>query len=193
VPLAAFRVGGAAAVLPSSAVAAAAALLAVILGALGTVRTARKRLRGRGLAIAAIPLGLIGAGGQAVLGYGSHLMVSTLQQSRLAIDVLKTSDAALQDSASQWHEQLASARFRTEVSAEEFEAWLKSLLEQHGQLQNATPLKGRNAFRPEGSTILLRYTGEFTNGVAGIEVLVGMDTGQPLIEDIRVGGSSPLP
>ncbi len=190
-PVMAVAWGGMKALLPATIGAAAAALAAAILGVVAIFRCRGRRRRGRGLAIAAIPIGLAAAFLELVVGVGIHQLSVSTAISRKAVLVLKSPSSALTKNAADWYDKLASKRFKATVKPEEFEAWVASIIDERGQLQNFKPAQGAGVHR-EGSAAVFKFIGQFVNGGAPIEVHVGMDDGRAKIDDIRVGGSSPL-
>lgn len=168
----------------------AAAISASVLGVVGIVRTRRRRLRGRGLAITAVVLGLIGAVLQLGIGMAVYLQFVCMRQSKAAITLLMTPSAELTDAAEKWHERAASARFQVAVTPEELAHWLEGVISEHGQLQSEERVQTRQFV--EGSSYVFTFNGQFVNGAARVVILVGMDKGRPKVDDIRVSGSSPL-
>lgn len=169
----------------------AAALAASVLGVVGIIRTRRRQRRGRGLAITAVILGLIGAGLQLLVGTAVYQQILCMRQSKAAISLLRTPTSELEKAAERWHDMAASARFQVAVTPEELADWLAGVVAEHGQLQSEQQMRSRQIV--EGTSYVFTYNGQFVNGAARVVILVGMDKGRPRVDDIRVSDSSPMP
>ena len=184
------KVAGLDGVPPATLIGALGGLAAVALGVVGILRTAGRKRRGMGMAIAAIPLGLLAAVSQFGIGTAFHHMATSQQHATKALELFKTPGDQLDDAAKSWYDEVASARFRVSVSQEELRTWLQGVLDQYGQLQSwkrdGNPKPGREA-------LLMRFQGQFVNRGAVIDVYVGLENDGSLgVDNIRVGGSSPL-
>jgi hypothetical protein len=168
----------------------AAALVASILGILGIVRTVRRRSRGRGMAIAAVILGLIGAVMQLGTGPVLHQRLVCMRHGKAALSLLRTPTSDLSAASANWHKKAASIRFQVAITPQELEEWLAGVVAEHGQLQSEVPLRSRQTM--EGSAHVFTYNGQFVNGAARVVIFVGLDNGRPKVDDIRVSDSSPL-
>ena len=176
--------------IPAILAGAAGGLLAVVLGIVGIVKTSARRRRGRGLAIAAIPLGVLAALSQLTIGSAITRFKATTEHSRKALAILETPRSRLPEEVSEWYEAMPSARFKVAVTEAQFRQWLEEVQAKHGQLQEAERSKQKPKTRD--GAIAFNFVGRFVNGATDIEVLVGLDMQGPRVDDLRVGGSSPL-
>ncbi len=166
--------------------------LGILLGIVGLFRTRGGQRKGRGLSIAAIPIGL------AVSAFTGLVILSVwyfregMQAADAATTFLKTSIVHVPEQALDFH-TAAAQRFQLAVSAEELEAWLRNVVTTHGSLQNKTTSRDRLfEIAPDQSTIY-HFTGQFVNGAAHIAVTIGRPDGvHPEVFDISVDGKSPI-
>lgn len=169
----------------------AGGLLAMVLGIVGIFRTRQFRRRGRIVAILAIPLGLVAGVFQLAVGATIYGLVSVKARGDQAIELLRCPRDETAQRAAQWHTDVASARFQASVTPENLAGWLTEVIDQYGQLQVATPLP-KNTFGSERGVTVYRLNGQFVNGSAPIELVIGFDRRtETRIDDVRVKGSSP--
>lgn len=169
----------------------AGGLLASILGIVGIFRTRKRRRRGRGVAITAIPLGLAGGCLQFLLGFLIFGVQAMTAQGKVAVKVLTSPTSELTTRAEEWRNDLGTEKFQDDVTAEQLAGWLESVIETHGQLQS-TKVNARDAFGSERGVTLYKVTGQFVNDSAPIELVMRFEKGlDPRLDDIRVDGSSP--
>lgn len=164
----------------------------ISLGIVGIFRTKGGQRRGRGLSIAAIPIGLVVS---VVTGLMILIMVflwQALQAASKATSVLKTSKVHVAEKAAEFYDQ-CSRRFQLAVSPEEFENWLTGVIDKHGSLLN-TRKENPRVTQQLGGEFTINYTGEFVNGAANIAVTLGGSDGfHPEVFDIAVDGVSAIP
>jgi hypothetical protein len=163
--------------------------IGIILGIVGIVRTSGRRRRGKGLAIAAIPIGLI-VSVLTVLAvmtvYGIMLMSKhALEQA----NVLKGSQATISERALAFYEG-GSKRFHANLTADEFEKWLAAVTAKHGALQSVK--QGSPFITGDNDGMAFNLVGDFVNGSALISVTVGWDGVGPVVDDIEVDGVSAI-
>ena len=91
------RSGGVNGMLLGAIVGALGGLAAAVLGIIGIFRTARRRRRGRGLAIAAIPMGLVAAMSQGISGVALSTYTATHMTGSNAVRILATSQEQLHE------------------------------------------------------------------------------------------------
>ncbi len=163
---------------------AVAAPFGLIFGIVGITKTGGNRLRGRGLAIAAIPISLVSGVAGVFFGLGMAVFASVaIFQVRLP-EVL-SADAAHVEDAMAVLRDVATKDFNDAVSDEQLTAWLIAVGTKHGKLNGPVP--------PPVSTAgnLITYTGQFASGSADISLRSGLDGFALKIDDIMVAGSSP--
>ncbi len=177
-------------------------LLAMVLGIVGIVRTRRRtdagsevglpprRRRGRGVAIAAIPIGLVAGVLQVAVGASLYRMQVSLQFSEKALKLLGTSSSNIEEAVDDWYAEKTSARFQAACSPEKLAGWLRETLAERGQIQHVK--KDRNFLEVTPTAFVVKLNGNFVNGGAPLRVHVGIEGMEPKVVDIEVGGSSPL-
>jgi hypothetical protein len=171
-------------------------LLGLVLGIVGILNTRGGRLGGRGLAIAAVVIAVVGAGLQGVVGVGSYygyrVLRDGMQLAEDSIAPLRASVTRLEEFAPKAY-ALSSARFQQKVSQEQFNEWLKEVLGKHGQLQSFAPGQPPIEKSDSPDTLTLHLLGKFLNGTAAIDFKIAIGGDRVEFDDIRVEGDSPLP
>ncbi len=168
------------------------AILGIIFGVVGIVVTGGGRRRGRGLAIAAIPIsivtGLIGA----FLLIGIVWVVKMNAVTRQVEMVL----AATGDSAKATDDLLANSShsFQEKVSRQRLTEWLNEVHRKHGTLTSLEQRMTGNSFAAESEKAVWSLPAKFTNGSAMVRVHFQQQSlTTPLVDDIDVDGVSPRP
>ena len=171
-------------------------LLGLIFGIVGIAATSGGRRRGRGLAIAAIPIALVVGAGQGYLGYYAGVVMHRMAVfPARVVPVFKASAVKVPEAAAEAYRH-SSAGFRQSVSEEQFQAWVAEVIAEHGQLQkckaSARPFEGDPK---KGGAVIAHLAGDFVNSSAVIDVVMVMnkEKGDWEFDDIRVDGDSPLP
>ncbi len=170
-------------------------IVGLILGIVGIVVTAGGKRRGRGLAIAAIPISLLVMAGQGLLIYFVVYFIHEMKQFPPPVEAaFRASSTRIPEAAADAYEW-SSARFRQEVSPEQFAEWVAGIVQKHGQLQEAEFVQPSWMEKPPvGETLILHRTGRFVNGTAAIDIEIARE-GKGIdfrFDDIRVDGESPL-
>jgi hypothetical protein len=169
------------------------AALTVVGGIVGLIRARGGRQRGRGFGIAAIPIGVIAIFTQVVIGAGIYAFVTVAEQSHAAVKILAIAQSDIPQKTDEWYDARTTKQFKANVTKEDFAAWVRSVLDKHGQLQNSELDRKAKAKR-EHEVITMRYTGRFVNGGAPIDVSMFFDDGSgPKVDNIRVGDKSARP
>ncbi len=170
----------------------AGGVLAALLGIIGIFRTKRRIRRGRGLAIAAIPIGVVGAFFQITVALGVDFVLGNIDFGNDAVTILKTPQAEITERAQEWYSQRTSKSFQTEVSVEKFESWLSSIIEERGQMQSFK-INPRGAVGIKGTrgAVPIAFQGKFVSGSTSVVLLITMDGTDRKVNDILVGGASP--
>lgn len=161
----------------------------MILGIVALFRSRGRRLRGRGLAIAAIPIGL----GVSVFTAGTVSFYMGIQylgrEAYATCRAFRNPKSAVAGAAESTYHQ-AAERLKLAVTPEAFVEWAQASAAKHGALQRlrfASP-----KFTMEGSETTFHYTGEFVNGSAHLAVTMGWHEGKPQLHDLEIDGQSPL-
>ncbi len=169
-------------------------LVGIIAGIMGISSTSGGRRRGRGLAIAAIPISLLtGAGCVLVITIVVTAIRSTLEVTKTVERVLKSrgaSDTDLQELIdSTMTERAAGA-----TSPEQIRQWAERVIADKGSLAevifqfNFEPASGDS-----GTDIVFVFPCRFVNGTSDVRVAIATASAggmKPLIDDIEVGGHS---
>lgn len=166
-------------------------LLASLLGVIGIFRTRHRSRRGRMVAIAAIPLGLLGGFLQVVFGFMSFGFLGVKMEGDRAVQLLRTPAASIAEQAASWRSEHGSKRFQANVTEEAMAGWLADVVAKHGQMQS-TSVSRNDMFRQDRGAMVYRLNGQFVNDTAPVEMIIGFESNmQPRVDDIRVDGSSP--
>ncbi len=168
------------------------ALVGLILGVVGIVRTAGGRRRGRGLAIAAIPISLV-TGALGVLAFaGSYFFLSAINHVSTGLPAIMGTEVTDEGEAADLLVSLMADKRRDQVSAERAVAWLSQVAEKHGTLVEAAMDQTQQSGRKRGGGILINLDGKFVNGHTNITVIIDPETfwGTPKLLDISVDGMS---
>jgi len=163
--------------------------LGLVLGTVGIVQTRGGRRRGRGLAIAAVPISIVTIGLGLFVGYMSYKMYDQMFVRFNGVASLlesNPSEAEIND-ALQKH---CSQDFRDSVSPERMREWLESIHQDHGTLVSKA-----EAPQPVQRTnqIALKFECKFVNGTAPIVIVYSKDSFELRVDDIEVDGQSPRP
>ena len=160
------------------------AALGLVFGIFGILATRGGRLRGRGLAVASIPISILSGAVSLLI-----LLAITMGQELIAINnglaTLLKSEAARTEAALTQFRANCSDNFREAVSDDDLRAWLDQVQAKHGTLVSfgpPTPSEQRLAFHMEG---------KFTGGVADIEIRGVMTRWHLRLDDVLIDGSSP--
>lgn len=167
------------------------AVLGILLGIVGIVVTKEGVRRGRGLAIAAIPISLVtgSIGALMVLGFVSLGKMTT---------ATRQVEAALASSADEGAKKIdfimanSTVDFQQKVGREKLVQWVAEVNKKHGKLVELD-----RAFKPGTMTssrenAVLSYPGKFVNGQALLQVhFEQRSLTTPLIDNIEVDGLSP--
>lgn len=144
-------------------------VLGVIFGLIGIGKTGPDRLRGRGLAIGAIVVGLLVGVGQGVLGYAGY------QSLRIMINAKQWLLAEMQDphsgdtAAMQNLRKCSTAEFNKAVTEARLKEWVEAVTAKHGRLQDIKASRRNIENTPTGLTMFME--GHFAKGIAEIELL----------------------
>ena len=164
--------------------------LGVVLGIVGIFRTGRGSRRGRGLAIAAIPIGMVMSGFVAMIGVTGYHMFATVRRAAEIAAVLQTSSVRISEEATEFYDH-QPRRFQLAVSRGDFEAWLAAAIQKHGSLQSVKPATRAVKIDPITREWTINLVGEFVNGSAHVGVVFAPPgAGEPQLRDISVDGVS---
>ena len=164
------------------------AVLGLILAIVGVARTSGGVRRGRGLAIAAIPISVLTGVFSVFLLLGLLLAQSFMAQLNDVKAALSSADAA---SAAVALRGLCSDDFNATVSDDDLRRWVEEVRAKHGKLVNL----GLSTSRPRpvpGEPRSLVLEAKFVNGPAALKIkLAREDLTHQTIDDIEIDGSSP--
>ncbi|UCF33327.1 MAG: DUF4190 domain-containing protein [Phycisphaerales bacterium] len=168
-------------------------ILGLVFGLVGLGSTAGGRRRGRGLAIAAIPLSLLTGFASGLFVYASLSAMRNLITISSRIEpIFQANDAALDD-ALKAVLAMTTPEFQQEASPEDFRQWLEDVEAEHGKLVELT-LDPNMPAETTGDKVVLVLPAKFVQGPATIRVTLkgtGPLNTRLLIDDLSVGDSSP--
>lgn len=165
------------------------ALLGLILGVVGILKTRGGQRRGRGLAVAAIPISLV----MACLSILAVILTILGVRGKAVVDQLPTvlaADSSATAEAVSALRALASDDFNAEVDNEALEEWLQEVGAKHGRLVEVlqiSPVQPKTS--PSGAKAL-NLDGKFINGPAGIAITFKRVGWNVKIDNIAVDGVS---
>lgn len=169
------------------------AVLGLILGIVGVVNTSGNRRRGRGLAVAAIPISVV-----AGVGFVMVLFVIMVSREMVAIGdqvrpVLAADAAGSPESVSELRE-FTSESFDKQVSDEKLAAWLKEIEATRGKLASLVfnPQTPDSAGKTPDGKPFMSFDAKFVTGPTTVKITYGVSGGWHVtLDDIAVGGVSP--
>lgn len=168
------------------------AILGIILGIAGIVVTRGGQRRGRGLAIAAIPISLV-TGGLGALFLVTGVMVWRMGEMSKRIETALSASSADVIASTIEIYALGSPDFQSAAPKDRIETWLADVKRKHGTLSGFEK-QDDLGFVTRNSTagFALNLRGKFTNGPALVRVRFSPNyILEPRIDDIDVDGSSP--
>jgi hypothetical protein len=169
--------------------AAIPAIFGLILSIVGIRATRDGRRRGRGLAIAAIPISIItgiGSLGLGVFGYASFALA---RYTKTLPNVL-SADAPSPEQAISILRNTATSDFNESVSDERLVSWLQAVLQTDGRLialGSVKPVKSTGV----ANFWTVQFAGKFVNGLRTIELDLATSDWTFHLNDIRIAGKSP--
>ena len=168
--------------------------IGVILGIIGIIVTRGGRRRGRGLAIAAIPIGVLMSLFVVVLTVSAFAVWESMKTATAATKILKTSTVHVHETADEFY-TAQDERFRLAVAQPQFEAWVAGVIKKHGSLQNVklateSPPKAN----PQTGEWSFNFVGEFVNGTALVTVVMApLGVDEPQVRNLIVDGVPAIP
>ena len=167
-------------------------LVGIILAIVGIIATSNQQRRGRGLAIAAIPISLVSILAGGLLWAGGILSGIQVTKSLAATQMLFQADSDELAAAADEMLELTTQDFQDSVSSERLIEWAKSICSKHGKLTN---VQFSTDAPPPGTEAVLLLQAKFVNGTAVIRLTLGQSFESlnklVTIDDIEVAGSSP--
>lgn len=167
------------------------AVLGIILGIVGIIVTKQGVRRGRGLAIAAIPISVVtgSIGGLIVLGIVSLGQMTTT--TRQFEGVLAGSGADVSKKIDYIYAH-ATPDFQNKISRERLAEWLAEMGRKHGKLVELDRKMIPGTLTSSGSNAVLNYPGKFVNGQGLVQFhFEQRSLTKPLLDDVEIDGSSP--
>jgi hypothetical protein len=167
------------------------ALLGLVLGIVGILRTGGGQRRGRGLAIAAIPISLVMGVLSLSIAFSAYMAMQAKDVLEQVPTVLAADSAGTMAAASALR-QLATTGFNDDVGDAALEAWLKQVAEKHGRLAQPPQLsRVQPPAQPDQKTRAINFEGKFINGTASVSITFDSSDWEVKIDDIAVDGVSP--
>ena len=167
------------------------AVLGLIFGIVGIITTSGGRRRGKGLAIAAIPISLAMGVLSVVLLLGILFYTSAKVIPVKLHAALGADSATVADSANALRE-IGSAAFNDKVSTEALQAWITQINAKHGQLTSISRDSQQFMSTMPDGVVHLNFSGKFVNGQAAIRLIFKAEQVWSMrIDDIEIDGSSP--
>lgn len=166
------------------------AILALIFGVVGIFATSDGKRRGRGLAIAAIPISVVTGAVAVVVVLLAIVSLRMVEVPKKLESVFVSGDIAAQTSRLR---MFAGDKFNQSVSDETLQAWLAGVREQHGTMTGLT-LNLATAFSDaDDGSPRLSAKGKFVNGEATVRLtFAAEDLWNAKLADVEVDGVSPL-
>ncbi len=167
------------------------ALGGLIFGVVGIFKTRGGQLRGRGLAVAAIPISL-------VMGCLSVLLVISvivIVRGGAIVDQLPTiltADSATTTEAVSALRAITSQDFNADVTTEALQDWLKEVGANHGRLVAVPELSPVQTKTSQDGGKAMNFDGKFVSGPASITITFKREGWNVKIDDLAIDGVSPL-
>ena len=165
------------------------AVLGIILGIAGIAVTRNEQRRGRGLAIAALPISMITGLFGFVMVYGGITFWNMYKTSEQLVPVLSAPSDQIAAGADTIL-KMSSKSFQGDVPRARLEQWLTEVNRKHGNLaklerdMDVRPV----TTNPNGQPVL-NIRGKFTNGPALIRIAFVSETFfEPKLDDIEIDG-----
>ncbi len=164
------------------------AVLGLILGIIGCFTTSGGRRRGKGLAIAAIPISVV----MAVFSVLLVAMVYFIAQVAIVpdkLDVVLGSKSASTAEGARALREISSATLNQELTTEKFESWIAGVNAAHGKLTSTSVDAQQMMLKNPDGSMVLNFKGKFVNGPAAIRLTFKeKDVWSLRIDDIDIGG-----
>jgi len=164
-------------------------LIGLTLGVVGIVKTGNGKRRGRGLAIAAIPISLLTGVVGAYMGLGIYAY------SRMA-DIVGKIPAALNEAdpatAAAELRKLASDDFKEQVSVSDLATWVSGARKAHGKFVSMKPDQNDPGGPTKSGWLYLNYEGKFVDGDASVRIFFNAQSvlSDPSIVNLEIDGKA---
>jgi hypothetical protein len=166
------------------------AILALIFGVVGIFATSGGKRRGRGLAIASIPISVVTGAVAVVLVLVLVVSLRMVEVPRKIESVFVSGDIPAQASRLRL---LTGDKFNRSVSDETLHAWLAAVREQHGAMTALTMQVATAFSEADDGAPRLSAKGKFVNDEATVRfTFAPEDLWKAKLADIEVDGVSPL-
>lgn len=166
------------------------AILGLIFAVVGLFATSGGKRRGRGLAIAAIPISVVTGVVAVVLVLMFIVTLRMAEVPKKIESVFVSGEVAAQVSRLR---MFTSDQFNQSVSDETLQAWLTAVRKQHGTMTGLTMNVAEAFSTADDGSPRLSAKGKFVNGAATIRfTFSGENLWTARLADIEVDGSSPL-
>jgi hypothetical protein len=162
----------------------------LILGIVGIARTSGGVRRGRGLAIAAIPISLVTGMLAVVVTIGFMAFGTIAMFMSKNLPALLSADLEEPGDVVSLLREVTSADFNASVGDDELQAWLQDIAAKHGRL---VTLGRPTAIPPTAESGVMGFDieGKFVNGRTSILISLSKEGWRYAIDDIAVDGVSP--
>ena len=160
------------------------AALGLVFGFFGLLATRGRRLRGRGLAIAALPVSVL-TGTLFVVGLLLYGMAGELRAVHSQLGTLLKTESARTSAAISTFRTCCSPGFNAEVQNEPLLDWFNKVQAAHGTLVQMSPPK------PSNDSFAFHFDAEFVRGKAQVDMFYVLDGRHLRLDDIEIDGSSP--
>lgn len=170
------------------------ALAGFVFGIIGIAKTRDGVRRGRGLAIAAIPISVVTGVGSVVIAFAAYVSLALFASTAritVALPEVLAADPALFAEAEAALRPLCSDAFNEDVSSEALHAWLVEIASTHGKLVEHPTLAGRQPVTTPGY-ISWEVSVRFDHGEAKMLLRFAYGGATDLkLDDIKIAGVSP--
>lgn len=163
------------------------AILGFILGIAGIVATRDGRRRGRGLAIAAIPISLVTGAASLAVAFGLSLAFSAGSAVR-QLPTLLDGDSSTRSATVSALRTICSEDFNQQIDDDVLASWLGEVVGKHGKLVQIDRMTSSDYF---GNRVAWNIPGRFVNGKANIKITFVLYAYELSVDDIDVAGLSP--
>jgi hypothetical protein len=168
-------------------------LLGGILGIVGLAKTAGGRLRGKGLALAAVVIGPLVGIAWAIGLYFVFLCTTQMIAASESLLEIWESPAELKVQAAEIYDTWLSEDVKLRVSSEEWTAFAEAIQAQYGALKNAEMPPKPFSVDQVTRDILVDVVAEFEKGEETVQISIGRFGMKMRIQNVQVGDKSLAP
>lgn len=165
------------------------AILGLILGVVGIAKTRGGVRRGRGLAIAALPISCVSFVFGIIMALATFVSINALNIALVQIpEALMSMDTDI-DAAVLALREISSEHFNQSVDEDTLKAWITKIVADHGKITDVD----ESTFNMDiqGSFAYVDLMGKFVNGPATLKVTIFLNGLDLQLDDIAINGLSP--